>query len=192
MLCWCRATRRRKPAPFVDYNDARVGEGPHQELGVARRIAQLSYRSRAKLELRFGRSPQIREDPFTWKDGRVGGRFAIASSALVGRSAATPLDHQRKQICEINISQGETWNPNASRADERGGRQRAASSGSSAKRCGLNHIEASGRSANNDRSGCYQRCDRSSDRSRSLTDSGGGDLLKVLFKGVFHNQGVVP
>jgi homoserine O-acetyltransferase len=31
------------------------------------------------MELRFGRSPQIREDPFAWKDGRAGGRFAIAS-----------------------------------------------------------------------------------------------------------------
>jgi hypothetical protein len=35
---------------FVDYDEARAGEGPHQELGVARRIAQLSYRSRPKLE----------------------------------------------------------------------------------------------------------------------------------------------
>lgn len=48
-------------------------------LGMARRIAQLSYRSRTEMELRFGRSPQIREDPFAWKDGRAGGRFAIAS-----------------------------------------------------------------------------------------------------------------
>jgi homoserine O-acetyltransferase len=61
-----------------DYG-ARAGEGPHRGLGVARRIAQLSYRSRAELELRFGRSPQNREDPFAWKDGRAGGRFAIAS-----------------------------------------------------------------------------------------------------------------
>ena len=62
-----------------DYYGARAGEGPHRGLGMARRIAQLSYRSRTEMELRFGRSPQIREDPFAWKDGRAGGRFAIAS-----------------------------------------------------------------------------------------------------------------
>ena len=62
-----------------DYYGAAAGEGPHRGLGVARRIAQLSYRSRAELELRFGRSAQVREDPFAWKDGQAGGRFAIAS-----------------------------------------------------------------------------------------------------------------
>jgi homoserine O-acetyltransferase len=62
-----------------DYG-ARAGEGPHRGLGVARRIAQLSYRSRTEMELRFGRSPQIREDPFAWKDGRARGRFDANST----------------------------------------------------------------------------------------------------------------
>jgi homoserine O-acetyltransferase len=55
------------------------GEGPHRGLGVARRIAHLSYRSRQELETRFGRSPQSLEDPYDWRNGRPGGRFAIAS-----------------------------------------------------------------------------------------------------------------
>jgi hypothetical protein len=30
------------------------------------------------------------------------------------------------------------------------------------------------------------------DRSRTLTDSGGRDLMRVLFEGVFNDQGVAP
>lgn len=62
-----------------DYYDLPDGEGPHRGLGVARRIAHLSYRSRQELETRFGRSPQVQEDPYGWQNGRPGGRFAIAS-----------------------------------------------------------------------------------------------------------------
>lgn len=62
-----------------DYYDLPDGEGPHRGLGVARRIAHLSYRSRQELETRFGRSPQVQEDPYAWQNGRPGGRFAIAS-----------------------------------------------------------------------------------------------------------------
>lgn len=62
-----------------DYYDLPAGEGPHRGLGVARRIAHLSYRSRQELETRFGRRPQGQEDPYAWEQGRPGGRFAIAS-----------------------------------------------------------------------------------------------------------------
>jgi len=62
-----------------DYYDLPAGEGPHRGLGVARRIAQLSYRSPQELEARFGRNPQTQEDPYAWENGRCGGRFAIAS-----------------------------------------------------------------------------------------------------------------
>ena len=62
-----------------DYYDAPDGEGPHRGLGVARRIAQLSYRSRQELESRFGRNPQAPEDPYGWDNGRPGGRFAITT-----------------------------------------------------------------------------------------------------------------
>ncbi|MBC3190806.1 homoserine O-acetyltransferase [Pseudonocardia sp. C8] len=48
-------------------------EGPWRGLGVARRIAHLSYRSGYELGTRFGRDPQHGEDPFD------GGRYAVES-----------------------------------------------------------------------------------------------------------------
>jgi homoserine O-acetyltransferase len=62
-----------------DYYALPDGQGPHRGLGVARRIAQLTYRSPQELEMRFGRNPQAQEDPYAWQHGRPGGRFAIAS-----------------------------------------------------------------------------------------------------------------
>jgi len=56
-----------------DYYAAGPGQGPHRGLGVARRIAQVSYRSEFELAARFGRAGQDGEDP------RGGGRFAIES-----------------------------------------------------------------------------------------------------------------
>ena len=56
-----------------DYYDAPDGEGPHVGMGVARRIAHLTYRSETELDLRFGRDVQTDEDPYT------GGRFAVES-----------------------------------------------------------------------------------------------------------------
>ncbi|MCH9787859.1 MAG: homoserine O-acetyltransferase, partial [Actinomycetia bacterium] len=47
-----------------DYYDAPAGQGPHRGMGVARRIAHLTYRSETELDLRFGRSPQRDEDPY--------------------------------------------------------------------------------------------------------------------------------
>lgn len=72
-----------------DYYDAADGQGPHRGLGVARRIAHLSYRSRQELEQRFGRQPQGQEDPYAWQNGRPGGRFAVASY----------LDHHADKLC---------------------------------------------------------------------------------------------
>jgi len=54
-----------------DYYDAVAG--PVVGLGVARRIAQLTYRSAYELEQRFGSSPQPGEDPL------AGGRYAVQS-----------------------------------------------------------------------------------------------------------------
>ncbi|TCK25372.1 homoserine O-acetyltransferase MetX [Pseudonocardia endophytica] len=54
-----------------DYYEA--SEGPHRGLGIARRIAHLSYRSGYELATRFGREPQGDEDPFD------GGRYAVES-----------------------------------------------------------------------------------------------------------------
>ncbi|MFF5103349.1 homoserine O-acetyltransferase [Streptomyces sp. NPDC000134] len=65
------------------YHD--TGRGPHAGLGVARRIAHVTYRSEPELQARFGRSPQDAEDP--WH----GGRYRVESyldhhaAKLVGR-----------------------------------------------------------------------------------------------------------
>lgn len=56
-----------------DYHDQPPGHGPHVGLGIARRIAHLSYRSGLELATRFGRAPQDGEDPWT------GGRYAVES-----------------------------------------------------------------------------------------------------------------
>jgi homoserine O-acetyltransferase len=56
-----------------DYYSCADGEGPHAGMGVARRIAHLTYRSETELDLRFGREAQAGEDPF------ASGRFAVES-----------------------------------------------------------------------------------------------------------------
>ncbi|MEV3869857.1 homoserine O-acetyltransferase [Streptomyces sp. NPDC049906] len=56
-----------------DYHDAGPGRGPHAGLGVARRLAHVTYRSEAELQDRFGRAFQGDEDP-----GR-GGRYQVES-----------------------------------------------------------------------------------------------------------------
>lgn len=56
-----------------DYYDAADGEGPHEGMGLARRIAHLTYRSAEELQLRFGNEPQDGENPL--RDGR----FAVQS-----------------------------------------------------------------------------------------------------------------
>ena len=56
-----------------DYYDAADGEGPHEGMGLARRIAHLTYRSAEELQVRFGNEPQGNEDPL--RDGR----FAVQS-----------------------------------------------------------------------------------------------------------------
>jgi homoserine O-acetyltransferase len=56
-----------------DYYDALPGEGPHRGLGIARRIAHVTYRGEQELAERFGRDPQGDGNPLS------GGRFAIES-----------------------------------------------------------------------------------------------------------------
>ncbi|GAA2980120.1 MULTISPECIES: homoserine O-acetyltransferase MetX [Streptomyces] len=55
------------------YHDAPPGAGPHRGLGIARRIAHVTYRSEAELAARFGREAQHGESPAR------GGRFQIES-----------------------------------------------------------------------------------------------------------------
>ncbi|MDP4825016.1 MAG: homoserine O-acetyltransferase [Candidatus Nanopelagicales bacterium] len=56
-----------------DYYDAPDGDGPHRGLGIARRIAHLTYRTESELDLRFGRAHQTEEHPIN------GGRYAVES-----------------------------------------------------------------------------------------------------------------
>ncbi|MYR02694.1 MULTISPECIES: homoserine O-acetyltransferase [unclassified Streptomyces] len=49
-----------------DYHDA--ARGPHTGLGLARRLAHVTYRSEPELATRFGRAPQGTEHP--WRGGR--------------------------------------------------------------------------------------------------------------------------
>ncbi|MBQ0826424.1 homoserine O-acetyltransferase MetX [Streptomyces tagetis] len=51
-----------------DYHDAGPGQGPHAGLGIARRMAHITYRGAEELETRFGNRPQQGEDP--WRGGR--------------------------------------------------------------------------------------------------------------------------
>ncbi len=50
------------------------GPGPEQGLGIARRIAHVTYRSGSELDERFGREAQADEDPLG-----AGGRYAVES-----------------------------------------------------------------------------------------------------------------
>lgn len=65
-----------------DYHDAGPGGGPWRGMGVARRIAHLTYRSEVEFGLRFGAEPQPGEDPL------AGGRYAVQSY----------LDHQADKL----------------------------------------------------------------------------------------------
>ncbi|MEV7214357.1 homoserine O-acetyltransferase [Kitasatospora cineracea] len=56
-----------------DYHHLPPGGGPHRGLGLARRLAQITYRSEPELTARFGRAAQSGEHP--WQ----GGRFAVES-----------------------------------------------------------------------------------------------------------------
>lgn len=56
-----------------DYHDAPPGDGPHVGMGVARRIAHLTYRTESELDVRFGRDAQAGEDPL------ADGRYAVQS-----------------------------------------------------------------------------------------------------------------
>lgn len=62
-----------------DYYDAEPGEGPHRGMGLARRIAHLTYRSETELDLRFGRSEQTGEQPYAIAGEQGRGRFAVES-----------------------------------------------------------------------------------------------------------------
>jgi homoserine O-acetyltransferase/O-succinyltransferase len=65
-----------------DYHSAAPGAGPTTGLGIARRVAHLTYRSESELQQRFGNDAQPGEDPL--RDGR----YAVQSY----------LDHQADKL----------------------------------------------------------------------------------------------
>ncbi|MFI0204977.1 MULTISPECIES: homoserine O-acetyltransferase [Streptomyces] len=65
-----------------DYHDAGPGLGPDTGLGIARRIAHITYRSAAEFQARFGHEAQEGEQP------RLGGRYRVESY----------LDHQAAKL----------------------------------------------------------------------------------------------
>ncbi|MFC3687748.1 homoserine O-acetyltransferase MetX [Aquipuribacter hungaricus] len=84
-IAWCApqlAAITSDPAWLGGDYHAAGGEGPVEGLGVARRIAHVTYRSREEMDSRFGRDPQPGEDPGT------GGRYAVESY----------LDHQAGKL----------------------------------------------------------------------------------------------
>ncbi len=56
-----------------DYHHLPRGRGPHVGLGIARRIAHVTYRGEEELRIRFDRQPQPGEDPTR------GGRYTVES-----------------------------------------------------------------------------------------------------------------
>jgi homoserine O-acetyltransferase len=60
-----------------------TGSAPDAGMGIARRIAHITYRSAAELDVRFGRTPQTGEEPLGG-----GGRYAVESY----------LDHQAAKL----------------------------------------------------------------------------------------------
>ena len=75
-IAWCQpqllAIRSDPDFHGGDYYE--LGTGPEAGLGIARRIAHVTYRSELELHERFGRAPQHSEDPL---GGR--GRYAVES-----------------------------------------------------------------------------------------------------------------
>ena len=70
-----------------DYYNGRL---PTAGLGLARRIAHITYRSEAELEERFGHSPQRQEDPLGSSLPAQRGRYAVESY----------LDHQARKLVQ--------------------------------------------------------------------------------------------
>ena len=89
-----------------DYHDSPPGQGPHLGLGIARRMAHLSYRSSYELAQRFGRAPQEGEDPAT------GGRYAVESyldhhaAKLVGRFDAASYVRLTEMMNAHDVGRG--------------------------------------------------------------------------------------
>ncbi|WP_150462205.1 homoserine O-acetyltransferase MetX [Nesterenkonia ebinurensis] len=80
--------------PHFNGGDYYAGDKPQAGLGLARRIAHITYRTEAELGLRFGRSPQGAENPFAGTQLAGGrrrtGRYQVESY----------LDHQAAKLTQ--------------------------------------------------------------------------------------------
>lgn len=75
-IAWCQSQLLaiRSDPGFRGGDYYEQGRGPDDGLGIARRIAHITYRSELELHDRFGRVPQSAEDPLGG-----GGRYAVES-----------------------------------------------------------------------------------------------------------------
>ncbi|MGV1008774.1 MAG: homoserine O-acetyltransferase MetX [Dermatophilaceae bacterium] len=73
----------RSDPSFLGGDYYRSGRAPDEGMGIARRIAHITYRSAAELDVRFGRAPQPGEQPLGGQ-----GRYAVESY----------LDHQAERL----------------------------------------------------------------------------------------------
>ena len=81
-IAWCQpqllAIRSDPHFAGGDYYD--TGRRPDTGLGLARRIAHITYRTETELSERFGREAQLGEDPYRADERAAGrGRFAVES-----------------------------------------------------------------------------------------------------------------
>ncbi|MCQ1947941.1 homoserine O-acetyltransferase [Arthrobacter sp. zg-Y1116] len=76
--------------PDFNGGDYYNGIPPLAGLGLARRIAHITYRSEPELEYRFGRSSQASEDPFGAASPAGRGRYSVESY----------LDHQARKLAD--------------------------------------------------------------------------------------------
>ncbi|CEA07584.1 Homoserine O-acetyltransferase [Arthrobacter saudimassiliensis] len=76
--------------PLFNDGDYYDGARPTAGLGLARRIAHITYRSEAELEYRFGRTPQAGEEPLGGIRPADRGRYQVESY----------LDHQARKLVD--------------------------------------------------------------------------------------------
>lgn len=80
--------------PHFNGGDYYSGPRPDAGLGLARRIAHVTYRTEAELQLRFGRAAQAAEDPF-------GGTQLAGERRRTGRyQVESYLDHQAAKLVQ--------------------------------------------------------------------------------------------
>ncbi|MGG5172089.1 homoserine O-acetyltransferase MetX [Pseudarthrobacter sp. J1738] len=76
--------------PAFDDGNYYAGPAPEAGLALARRIAHITYRSESELEFRFGRKPQVNEEPLRAACVADRGRYQVESY----------LDHQGNKLVQ--------------------------------------------------------------------------------------------